>query len=233
VERAERLLQELPETTDLILAEPKLDKRSSYYKLIKKATDFREFGELDEGGLTRWLSATAKDKGGSVSAADARLLIERVGTSQQILASELEKLLLYSSEVTRQSIELLTDKTPQGTIFELLEVAFSGHTRRALELYREQREQKVDPSQIIAMIAWQLRVLALIKTAGARSRADIASAARLNPYVVGKSQTVAARLSLAQLKRLIAELLAIDVRSKRQNIDLDEALQNYLLQLAS
>src|SRR5262245_3457600 len=46
-ENAEKLLKELPETTDLIIVEPKLDKRLSYYKLLKKITDFKEFNEPD------------------------------------------------------------------------------------------------------------------------------------------------------------------------------------------
>src|SRR6266496_4776235 len=94
VEHAERLLSGLPETTDVILVEPKLDRRSSYYKFLKKATDFREFAELDENGLAHWLSESAKAQGGSLSLRDARFLAERIGLNQQLLASELEKLLL-------------------------------------------------------------------------------------------------------------------------------------------
>src|SRR4051812_34103675 len=33
-EKAEELLKELPETTELIIVEPKLDKRSGYYKFL-------------------------------------------------------------------------------------------------------------------------------------------------------------------------------------------------------
>lgn len=230
-EHAERLLNGLPETTDVVLVEPKLDRRSSYYKFLKRATDFRDFAELDEQGLARWLSESAKAQGGSLSLGDARFLAERIGLNQQLLASELNKLLLYNPAITRESIELLSEPTPQSSIFELLEAAFSGNTKRALALYSEQREQKVDPAQIIAMLTWQLRVLALIKTAGERSVETVAKEAKLNPFVVRKSQPIAKRLSLAQLKRLIADLLVIDARSKRERIDLDEVLQNYLLSL--
>src|SRR5262245_54452214 len=46
----ETVLGEVADTTDLIILEPKLDKRFSYYKTLKKATDFREFGEVDQNG---------------------------------------------------------------------------------------------------------------------------------------------------------------------------------------
>ncbi len=232
-EQAEQLLGSLPETTDVIIVEPKLDKRLSYYKYLKSKTEFREFPELDQGGLANWLAAAAKDKHGSLAAADARYLVERVGQNQQLLASELEKLLLYNPKISRQSIDVLTDASPQSTIFQLLEAAFAGNTKRALALYAEQRALKIEPAQIVAMLAWQLHILAIIKTAAGRSTDQVAREAKINPYVLGKSQSVARSLSLAELKKLVSNLLAIDLKSKRASIDADEALQHYLLQLAS
>lgn len=232
VEEAEKLLAEVPETTDLLIVEPKLDKRTAYYKLLKKATDFREYKELDAVGLAKWLAGEAKAQGGELAQRDAQFLVDRIGLNQQLLSNELEKLLLYDKRVTRESIELLTEATPQSTIFELLEAAFAGNTKRALELYAEQRALKVEPPQIVAMLAWQLHVLALIKAGGSRSPDSIASEAKLSPYVVKKSAGIARKLTLAELKSLVQNLLDIDVRSKREALDADEALQNYLMSLS-
>ena len=173
-ERATDMLKDVTETTDVIIVESKVDKRSSYYKFLKKSTDFKEYSELDSGGLARWLSAQAKEKGGMLSLSDATFLVTRVGLNQQLLSHELDKLLLYNDTITRQTIELLTESTPQSTIFELLDAAFAGNTQRALQLYAEQRALKVEPQQIIAMLTWQLHILALIKTAGDRSPEAIA-----------------------------------------------------------
>lgn len=232
-EAAEQLLGDLPETTDVILVEPKLDKRLTYYKFLKKNTDFKEFTELDQSGLTRYLVDTAKQQGGVLNSGDARYLVERVGANQQLLSNELEKLLLYDKKITRQSIDLLTDLAPQSTIFQLLEAAFAGQTKRALNLYAEQRALRVEPQEIIAMLAWQLRVLAVIKTAGDRQVGQIASEAKINPYVLGKSQGIARDLTLQEVKRLVSDLLEIDTASKSSAIDTDEALQLYLLKLSA
>lgn len=232
VEKAEQLLGDLPETTEVIIVEPKLDRRLSYYKYLKSKTDYHEYNELDQGGMAQWLVARAKVQGGALSSNDARYLVDRVGLNQQMLGNELDKLVLYDPKITRQTIELLTEQAPQSTIFELLEAAFAGRQRRALDLYKEQRALKVEPPQIIAMLAWQLHVLAIIKVAGDRSADTIAKDAKLNPFVVRKSQAIARNLSLVQLKKLISDLLSIDASSKRTSLDLDEALQHYLLQLA-
>lgn len=232
-EHAEALLNNIPDTTDVVIIEPKLDKRLAYYKLLKKQTDFREFKELDEPGMARWLVAEAAARKGKITQADATYLVHRVGANQQLLANELEKLLLHSAHISRQSIELLTEATPQSTIFELLEAAFAGNRKRTMQLYKEQRVLKVEPPQIVAMLAWQLHVIALIKAAQGRTAEQIAAEAKLSPYVVKKSQGIARGLTLAELKTLVSDLLAIDVRSKKVGLDADEALQNYLLKLAA
>ncbi len=218
-EQAEHIFADVPDTTDVILVEPKLDKRLSYYKFLKSKTDFREFAELDFAGLTQWLVKTAKEQGGVIGSAEARYLIERVGANQQLLFNELEKLILYSPQVNHTSIENLTDPAPQSTIFHLLEAAFAGRTQTVLKLYAEQRALKVEPPQITAMLSWQLSILAILKTAGNRPVDEIAREAKLNPYVLRKSQTIANKLSLREIKRLVSNLLAIDIRSKSSNLD--------------
>lgn len=231
IDNAEKLLGELPDTTDAIIIEPKLDKRLSYYKFLKKQADFREYAALDLQGLSRWLVEAAKARGGRLSSNDARFLVERVGLNQQMLSSELDKLLLYEPNVTRATIELLTEPTPQSSIFELIDAALAGNIRRATSLYEEQRTLKVEPQQIIAMLAWQLNILAIIQAAGDRSPEQVAKEAKLSPYVVRKSAGIARSISRPSLKRLIADLLALDLRLKREPIDPDAALQNYILEL--
>ena len=231
VEAIETLLQELPTSTDLILLEPKLDKRSVYYKTLKQATDFKDFAELDERGLARWLVESAKAAGGQLGQTDALWLVERVGADQQLLANELEKLLLYDPAISRQTIELLTEAAPQSTIFELIEAAFAGRPGRALQLYDEQRAQKVEPPQIIAMLGWQLHVLALLATAGDRSADAVAGQAKISPYVVKRTASLARRLSRQRITRLTADLSDLDYRLKRLPLNPDEALKNYLLKL--
>jgi len=232
VERAADLLQQLPDTTDAVLYEPKFDKRSSLYKFLKKESDFREFGELDLPALTRWLVEEAGRHGATLSQPEARYLVERVGQNQQLLANEVEKLSLHGGAITRQRITELTEATPQSTIFQLLDAALAGQTKRALQIYDEQRAMKVEPQQIIGMFAWQLHIMALMKTAGQRSVDQAAREAKISPYVAGKTASLVRGMTLGQLVQILDELLDIDRRSKREALDLDDALKLFILNLA-
>ncbi len=231
-EKFEQFTQDIAETNDVVIVEPKLDKRLGYYKQLKKLTEFREFLVLDANGLAKYVSDYVKGEGGSISLADARLLIDRVGTNQLINQHEADKLLAHSPKITRAAIEQLTERTPQSSIFELLDAAFAGNAKRATDLYGEQRAMQVEPQQILAMLIWQLHILAIIKTAAERSADTIAREAKISPFTVRKTQNLAQRISLAQLKQRIQELREFDVRLKSEGLNADEVVQYYLLNLA-
>ncbi|MEO8784915.1 MAG: DNA polymerase III subunit delta, partial [Candidatus Saccharimonadales bacterium] len=218
-------------STDLIIVEPSLDKRTSYYKQLQKLTDFRLLDQLAPNQLASWLVEQAKLQQASLGSSDARYLVERIGNDQMRLSSELRKLIDYLPKISRQTIDLMTDPTPQSSTFDLLAAALAGDATKTLQLYSQQRQQKVEPLAILALLGWQLHILAIIKTAGDRSAAQIASQAKLNPYVVSKSQSVARQISLATLKSWVEQAAKLDIKLKRQTIDADEALQQYLLSL--
>ena len=230
-DKIELMINSVNDQTELVIVEPKFDKRSSLYKFLKKETAFKDFGELDERGLTEWLVTQAKEQGGSLSRGDAAYLIQRVGANQLKLSNEIAKLLLYDPAITRTSVDLLTSQLPQSTVFALLDAAFAGQTKKTMQLYHEQRRLKVEPQAILAMLGWQLHILAVVKTAGERSTDEIAKEAKLNPFVVRKSQSIARHITLPELKKLIHDTLNLDVRLKSEPIDADEALQNLLLNI--
>lgn len=228
-ENIANLKDQIPEATDVVLDEPKLDKRTAYYKWVKSKTEFQEFLQPSDQQLGTWMVEYAKQKGGTLSRADAGYLLQRVGNNQQRLANELDKLTLLEGAISRARIDDLTEPTPQSKIFDLLDAAFSGNISRAMALYDDQRAQKVEPQEILAMVGWQLRQIALAKTAGEKH--DLVREARMSPFGAEKAQRIADHMALAQIKRLIHELTTLDARSKRSALDLDQALRAYILRI--
>lgn len=222
------IVSRVPEITDVIFDEPKLDKRTGYYKWLKSKTEYQEFSILDDQRLVGWMIEYAKQKGSALARGDAMYVLQRVGNNQQRLANELDKLTLLEGPITRASIDELTEPTPQSKIFDLLDAAFSGDTPRAMALYEDQRAQKVQPQAMLAMLGWQLRQVALAKTAGNH---DLVGEAKMSPYGAEKAKRIASRMTLAHLKRLMSDLTILDVRSKRSAIDLDQALREYILRI--
>jgi len=232
VDNIEQIISSIPDITEVVFVEDKLDKRLNFYKTLKKQTEFLEFNDAESRSLPKWVVDYAKDQGGGISIGDAQYLVDRIGSNQMLLSNELSKLIIYDKQISRKTIDLLTPKTLNASIFDLLEAAFSGKTDVALRLYDELREQKTEPPQIIGLLSWQLYVLSVVQSAGERSSAEIASDAKLNPYVVNKSISIARKIAPQKLRTLVSELLDIDIKSKTSNRNSDEMMRLYLLEMS-
>lgn len=230
-EKVEGLFEDVPSTNEIVIVEPNIDKRSKYYKFLKANTQYMSFEELDIGGLANWIVKEVTAKGGKISSRDANYLIERVGINQLKISNEVDKLLSYQPEITKDSINELTEPTPQTTIFQLLDAAFSGKRRELIKIYEDQRRQKVEPQQIIAMLTWQLNGLALVKSAGDLPPAEISRKTKLSPYVVSKNLNITRRLNFEDIRQLLDRLLELDIKLKTQSVDLDDALLQFLLSI--
>lgn len=225
------ILETIPQSVTVIIIETKPDKRSTYYKTLKSKTELKEFPVLDNNMLAKWLVSEAKDRGGEISLSDAIFLLNRVGNNQMLLSNDLDKLITYSPKINRDNINKLTIESPQTTIFDLIEASLQGRTKKALEIYEQQRQQKVEPQQIVAMLAWQLHIMATVKSAGQKSSSQIASDAKINPYVVGKSQKLVGEMTYSEIKQHIHDLFELDYQLKTSAIDADLALQGYIMGL--
>lgn len=227
-ENAKELLADIPETTQVIVVETKPDKRTSYYKFLKKQ-ELVDASPLDSRQLPTWMMEYAREQGSAIARSDAQYLVDRVGEDQQRLASEIEKLSAAGEKITHTSIDSLTDKSPQGKIFDLLDAAFAGNLSRAMDLYDEQRAQKVEPQEIMAMIGWQLRQIALAKFAKGHSLSE----AKISGYGAQKAETAARHMTQQGLKDAVQRLTELDAQSKRSSLDVDESVRTYLLTLTS
>jgi DNA polymerase-3 subunit delta len=230
-EKIEQIIDAAGEDTDLILYETAVDKRTAYFKTLKSKTQLEEFNELDAHSLAKWLVEEAKKRGGELSQQDANYLVDRAGTDQALISNELDKLITYNPKITHESIDLLTDPLPQSKVFDLLDAAFSGNKSRALKLYEEQRALKVEPQAILAMIAWQLQLLAVTKYADGKSTASIAKDVGMNPYPVSKAANLAHKLDEEKFRSMVDFASEIDLKSKTTPLDLDEALKTYITTL--
>jgi DNA polymerase-3 subunit delta len=229
-ELAERA-KDIPENTLVIVAEPKLDKRAKYYKQLKTSKNFEVFEQQKYDNPLPWMIEQAKAQGGKLERKEAQYLLDRVGDNKHLLQNEISKLVLCAPTITKENIDLLSEPNPQSTVFELVDAAFAGNKKKAADLYEQQRKQKVEPLAILGMIAWQLQVLAILKTAKGKSDAEIAKTAKLNPFVIRKNRALAQKMSLEAIKKLAHDALILDESLKTQSIDADAAMRHFLLQL--
>jgi DNA polymerase III delta subunit len=227
-EQIEQSISSIPSSVSVVFYEPQMDKRTVYYKTLKNRTRFEQFNLLGKHKLPKWLIAEAKNLGAKLNMSDAIYLVERLGENQEMLYNELSKLAIYNSVISKENIDLLTEPTAQSKVFDLLDAAFAGNKSKALEFYDDQRAQKVEPERILAMIVWQLQLIAFVKSAPNLSVAQIAKDISVNPYPLKKATLLAKKMDQEKIRQMVNEILKIDIKHKTTALDLDEALKTYI-----
>jgi len=96
-----------------------------------------ELARVNEEDAMRWTAATAQESGIRMDPDAARELVDALGTDMMLVASELEKLLLYAfgrGRITLGDVETMVLSAKQRSLYELTD-AISAHDRvRALAL---------------------------------------------------------------------------------------------------
>jgi DNA polymerase III delta subunit len=148
------------------------------------------------------------------------------------LVSEVDKLLTYCPTISKSSIDNLVEPGIESNTFELAAAVFARNDRaKALRIYQEQRDLRVEPVMIIGSLAWQLHLLALIKTATENSSAEeIAEGSGFSVYAISKAMQLGSSISYRHLVTAIDKLALIDSKSKSVNgYNTDDALRYYLV----
>lgn len=231
-ESIEYIVSSIADTTDLVLIEDRLDTRSKATAVLKKLIDTREFNQLDTENLYNWILDYAKTKNVSISYNNAVYLVDRVGPNQQLLSSELNKLALYSANISKESIDKLTAYSPSSSIFAMLDALFSGNLKKALLLYDEQIQQGMDARAILGMIIWQLHSLAIVVSAGNIAGSDIVAKSKLSPFVVRKNQVVAKKINKKRLIDIYNKVLQADRLIKTNKSKPEEVVLTLLAEIS-
>lgn len=228
-ERIEQIISAVAPSTDLVIYESAPDKRTAYFKTLQSRTKLEEFKPVESQSLPAWLVGEAEGMGVKLRPADAVYMIDRIGPNQDVLHNELEKMALTGADITRAQIDEQTEATPQSKVFDLIDAIFAGDRKKAVRLYDEQRAQQIEPQTIMAMLAWQLHILAVVHGAGAKSVDEISAETKINAFPLRKARGLTGKIGEAKLKQLVDEAARIDYLSKTSAIDVDEALRNFAL----
>ena len=229
-DKLEVWLEELAAGINVLLIDPAPDKRTRWYKFITKTAKVMNFPALDESALKRWLKSYVGEQGVVIEPAAAEELIRLVGIDQQLLAMEIDKLLPLGRPIDKALINKLVDPLPRETIFELLEALMSKRLDRAGRILDQLRKSGTDAMEILALIGWQIQVLALV--AAASEQPGSSGGLGLHPFVVRKNQAVASRLGLKGVRRLADLTVQSELSVKKRGANAAAVLDVLIMKLS-
>jgi DNA polymerase-3 subunit delta len=209
-----KIVPQIPDEIQVILLEENIDKRTAFYKVLKKSFSILSFDLLSEQELTKWIVQKVKDEGGSIISSDAQKLISFIGVDQMRLASEIQKLITYQSDITEATIQKLVDRQPEETVFQLLDASMSGRTGWSIGLLSDLERAHEDPYAIANMIIWQSHILSVVASANNMTDSDISKQTKINPYVIQKTKRLSRGISANNLSNIIELVADMDIKLK-------------------
>lgn len=221
-----------PDSTSLVIYAPKTNK-NSLKPLTKVANETYMEDELKPFELAEWVINETKLQGGDISKADARKLVDFVGNDQMLLSNEIKKLTSNTKQITTDLIEELATKTPQTTIFQMLDAMTSGNTKRALDSYEELLAQKLDPHYIMSMICWQANIMTIAYGAKGKNLDSVAKETGVSAFVLKKTAPIVRRLNKSAVMMLNDSILSIDSKLKSAPIDAERSVEQLIVRLST
>lgn len=219
-------LRSTPESTIVVLSEllesAKVEKLELFKALADVPGAHRYPMPLMQGGeLRAWVATHAKKYNATFAPRALDVLLERTGADTWRIDAEIAKLAAYAggSPIAADHIAAMVRREYEEDVFGLIDVLMRGDARVGLRRLAEERLAGADDFPLFGMLTRQIRLLIQVKDIQERlpraSKAEIAGALDLHPFVVQKIAGESARFTLVQLRRLHDMAFRFDRSMKR------------------
>ena len=222
----------VPKTTVAVFAEPLIDQRTSAFKVLGGADKVIKFEPPTPMQLTNWVKRQVESLGGTIDRSAVTALLKRAGDDQWRLSQEVDKLVGYNPVVTAETVALLVVRSPDATIFDLVEAATAGRVADALAAFADMAALKHDDMYVLTMVQWQLRNLLLAKVApSGLSSGELAKAAGMSPYVATKMMAASKKHEETALCAAVMRAADLEFEIKTGVVKSDVGLEQLIFSL--
>lgn len=225
-----------PYCTLIFKGDDKVDKRKKLYKQLNSKAVAAEFSLLKGEQLEDWISAYVRAQKKTMDRSALAYLSAMGSYTLEILANELDKVVLYAGEterITLAMVQEITTKTVEANIFELIDTIGAKKGQKAISLLQDTLYLGEAPLKILALLVRHFRILLILRDLKARGQSDkeLRERLKLAPFVVTKSMKQAGGFSVAQLSQILEKLLLTEVELKSSSTDGGQALERLIIDL--
>ena len=224
-----RTLSELHDSTVVVLIDSEVKRENPLFKALSPGAKVRTFPWLRGDRLVKWVKERAVKEGGDISPRAAALLARLVGSNLWVMASELEKLALFTSGhlIGEEDVKRVVGYAQQANVFAMVDAILEFKVKLAERHLAQLLAAGLAPSYLLFMLVRQVRLVLRareLKRWG-RTERDIQATLGLgSDFVLRKTLGQAARYSLERLKEIYEKLLETDLAIKTGRCDGDLAL---------
>lgn len=230
-EKLQAWLEQKSVSVEVLVVDPTIDKRTSWFKFLQKNTDFNVFEPIDEFSLKKWVRLRVEERGSTIDESAVTLLIRSAGFDQMSLSMEIDKLCDYTDKITSAIVAELVEPTFEDTVFNLLEALFRGEGKTSYKLLNELKSRKTDSFEVISMIGWQVSILITIVANRSMPVDQLSKQSKIHPYVLQKNMPLARKLSIQNTKQLLEYVVQAELSIKKDSEKPERALDVLMAQV--
>ncbi len=225
-------INNIPSSTILVLVEneqPGPTKKNGFFQTIATRAEIRSFPLIKELRLKGWIQKRVTDMGGSISPAAQDVLMQLVGSNLWTMASEIEKLILFTQgrRIEENDVRSMVAYTQDVSIFALIDAIMNLKYELAGETLQQLLQHGAAPAYILFMVDRQFRMIIRAKAMKAAGKPDSHIQNTLgihNDYALRRTIEQAGRYSENRLKQIYQTLLDTDIAIKTGRYDNELAL---------
>jgi DNA polymerase-3 subunit delta len=215
-------LPEVPPTTVLIFVDGDINKKKDNLLLKQLAPSAKvlQFPKPSEDELKGWIVDRIKVGGGSIAPDAAKMLAVYAGDNLWVLASEIDKLLLYcgGKRIEEKDIKEVVSYAREASIFIMVDALIAGHSATAVPLMQQMLDEGTAAPYILFMITKQVRLLVQVKELINLkcNRNEIRERmSATHPYVLSKALEQSRNYSMERLEQIYRKILETDISIKQ------------------
>ena len=213
---------ENPDTLWIIICPKRyFSAKSKFINLINKHGEvenllFEDVNEFNSYGL-KLISKTNLD----INDKATSLLLQRCADDVCKLEREIAKLALYNDFIDEKVIDKMVSRPLEDDVFELSNALMNKDHKKIMKIYSDLKLLKVEPIQLIALLANQFRLMlqAVILKKESKTEQEIATILQVHPYRIKLSLKNVVNYPLEDIKQILIDLSTLDSKIKTGEYD--------------
>ncbi len=198
----------------------KPDKRQKLFKILEKNSVWFESKKLYDNQVPGWISGYASNRNFRIEPKAAALLAEFLGSDLSKIANEVEKLIMAigkpGATITPEDVEKHIGFSKDFNQFELQSALGNRDVVKAMRIinYFAENERKYPIALTTVSLYFFFSKLLLFHYTKDKSKQNLATVLKVNPYFVKDYAAAARRYPAGKLVEIISLLRTYDMRSK-------------------
>ena len=212
-------ITQIPDSTTLVLIDGQVGSSNPLLRELSAKAQVKSFPLLKNARLRQWIGRRVKKEGGSISPGAVDLLAKLIGSNLWIMASEINKLVLFTSGrcIEEEDVNRLVSKAQEVNVFAMVDAILEFKAGVAEQLLQRLLENGAAPAYLLVMLSRQVQMI--VRAKGLRSQrkheAEIQDRLGLtSEFALRKVLEQADRYPMRQILGLYHRLLETDLSIK-------------------